>query len=266
MAKEVLYFSKKNLQTRDALINEAMLWGNTFFSTALVKRGKFIFWDEHRDRLKKCFDYCWPEEDSEKYLNEVQHAAANIIEEYEEIEHAYFRITFFRELSGEINFWLWALEKEQQFSALSLRAKCYDPNRNFPTYFKRSDYQYQFKLRREAIAQGASDALLLDLNSYLLELPTANLILKKADEYYSPRIEKGILEGITLKKIEAMLANHGRRIRYEKIHASELREFDHCFSTSSFNGIRPICSIDEISYNEDKEIKKLMLDYYGEIW
>lgn len=266
MAQEVIYLSKKGLSTRDALVNQGNLWGNSFFTTALVKSGKLIFWDQHRKRLEKCFEYCWPEEFDKTLVDEIQQATANIIEEFESIKHAYLRITLYKELSGKIQYWIWALEKEQVTSSIKVNTHSYFPDRNFPDFLKRSDYQYQFQVRKKSVSRGHDDVLLLDNDAYLLELPTSNIILKKGDQYITPTAEYGVLDGITLERVKFMLKESGRELKQMRIHAAELQDFDSCFSTSSFNGIRHISSINEIAYNEDKEIKKMMTDFYGEIW
>ncbi|MFG1500833.1 aminotransferase class IV [Halobacteriovorax sp. XZX-3] len=266
MAQEVIYFSKKGLTARDALINEGNLWGNSFFTTILVKEGKAIFWDQHRERLEKSFQYCWPNDFSKSLIDEVQLATAKILDEFTSIAHAYLRITFYRELSGEIQYWIWAVEKSQLTSALKIMSRCYYPDRNFPDFLKRSNYQFQFQLRKECLAQGYDDVLLLDSESYILELPTANIIFKRGDEYITPIAEFGVLDGISLERIKFMLEKLGRPLKEMRVHAAELHEFESCFSTSSFNGIRHISSIDEVAYNEDTQIKKLVNEFYGEIW
>ncbi|WP_419168849.1 aminotransferase class IV [Halobacteriovorax sp.] len=266
MAQEVIYFSRKGLSARDAFINEGNLWGNSFFTTALVRSGKAIFWDQHRARLEKCFEFCWPKQFDKGLIDEAQLATAQILDEFVHIDHAYLRITFYRELSGDIQFWIWALEKEQVTTPLKLTTHCYYPDRNFPDYLKRSDYQYQFKIRKEAIFNGYDDVLLLDHDSYLLELPTSNLILKKGDTYITPTAEYGVLDGITLDRVKFMLSETGHEFKEMRVHAAELHEFDSCFATSSFNGIRHISSIGEVAYNEDSKIKDMIKEFYGEIW
>ncbi|MFG1482846.1 aminotransferase class IV [Halobacteriovorax sp. HFRX-2_2] len=266
MEQEVIYFSKKGLTARDALINEGNLWGNSFFTTILVKGGKAIFWDQHRQRLEKSFQYCWPKDFDSSIIDEVQLATAKILGDFSSIPYAYLRITFYRELSGAIQFWIWAVEKDQLKSSLKLNSHCYYPDQNFPDFLKRSNYQYQFQLRRESLAQGYDDVLLLDPESYILELPTANIVLKKGDDYITPIAEFGVLDGISLERVKFMLEKLGRPLKEMRVHAAELHEFDSCFTTSSFNGIRHISTINEVAYTEDIEIKKLVNEFYGEIW
>lgn len=266
MAKEVIYFSKKGLSARDALVNEANLWGNTFFTTALLKNGKIIFWDQHRTRLDLSLKFAWNIEDTKNILDEVQVAMASIMDEFKEVESAYLRISFYRELGGSIEYWIWALEKEQIKTQLKIESKCYHPDQNFPAFFKRSDYQFQFRLRAQAIENGYDDVLLLDTDSYILELPTSNIIFCRDNKYFTPLAENKILEGITLERIEHMLKDEGCALIRQRIHLDELKSFDSCISTSSFNGIRNISLIDEVIYQEDNSIIERVKKYYGEIW
>jgi branched-chain amino acid aminotransferase len=91
---------------------------------------------------------------------------------------------------------------------------------------------------------GKDWSVLVDAQGYLTEAPGANIFLVKRGEFFTPA--SGCLEGITRKSAFELAELMGIRVRAEMVHATQLREADEAFITSSAGGIMPVRTVDDI--------------------
>jgi branched-chain amino acid aminotransferase len=96
----------------------------------------------------------------------------------------------------------------------------------------------------EARDHGKDWSVLVDRDGYLTEAPGANIFVIKNGELFTP--DCGCLEGITRKTTLELAEMIGVRTHTERVRASQLREADDAFMTSSAGGIMPVNSVDGV--------------------
>jgi branched-chain amino acid aminotransferase len=97
---------------------------------------------------------------------------------------------------------------------------------------------------REAQAQGADEALLLNDRGELAEGASTNIFLVKEGLIRTPPLAAGILAGITRDVLFGLFADLGLPFRQEPIPEGALRAADEAFVTSSTREAMPIRSVD----------------------
>ncbi|QWT23151.1 aminodeoxychorismate lyase [Subtercola sp. PAMC28395] len=97
---------------------------------------------------------------------------------------------------------------------------------------------------REAQRRGADDVIFVSSDGYLLEGPTATIVLKLDDRFVTPRTESGILPGTTQQSIFEIAAVNGYRTAYEMLTPADLRRAESSWLVSSVRNAAPIREID----------------------
>ena len=140
---------------------------------------------------------------------------------------------------------------------------------------KSTSYAVNMAAIREAKRRGADDAVFVSSDGFVLEAPTASLILRVGGRFVTPAPNGGILHGTTQLSLFAHLEEQGARTAYETIPVSALAEADAAWLVSSVRLAAPIRAIDgrELSLsNLDKVLypgagfrKADVIDYYRAI-
>ena len=97
---------------------------------------------------------------------------------------------------------------------------------------------------REAQAQGAEEALLLNDRGELAEGASTNVFVVKDGALRTPPLAAGILAGITREVLFGLIQGLGLPLREEPIGLEGLRDADEAFVTSSTREAMPIRSVD----------------------
>lgn len=109
---------------------------------------------------------------------------------------------------------------------------------------KTLSYAVNMAALREAHRRGADDAIFLTNDGYVLEAPTASLILRFGDRFVTPAPSGGILHGTTQLSVYEHLAAQGFEAGYADIPASDLATADAAWLVSSIRLAAPIRAID----------------------
>lgn len=109
---------------------------------------------------------------------------------------------------------------------------------------KTLSYAVNMAALREARRRGADDAIFLTSDGYVLEAPTASLILRIDGRFLTPEPSGGILQGTTQLSAFAWLAGQGFDTAYGRIPASDLQASDAAWLVSSSRLAVPITAID----------------------
>lgn len=104
--------------------------------------------------------------------------------------------------------------------------------------------------QNDATAQGAIEAIYVDLNGYLQEGTTSNLFVVRDDCLITPPCDR-VLPGIT-RQVVLELAKESLDIIQRPIHKDEIRLLDEAFITSSVKEVIPITCIDSIEINDNR--------------
>jgi 4-amino-4-deoxychorismate lyase len=118
---------------------------------------------------------------------------------------------------------------------------------------KTLSYAVNMAALREAHRRGADDAIFLSSDGFVLEAPTASLVLRFGDRFTTPAPSGGILRGTTQLSVYEYLANRGFEVGYDTIPASDLSRADAAWLVSSVRLAAPITAIDDDPLRVDAE-------------
>lgn len=118
---------------------------------------------------------------------------------------------------------------------------------------KTLSYAVNMAALREAHRRGADDAVFVSSDDFVLEAPTASLILRRGDTFTTPAPNGGILHGTTQLSLFEHLAARGFKTTYETIPVAELRRADAAWLVSSVRLAAPITELDGSALGVDAE-------------
>ena len=116
---------------------------------------------------------------------------------------------------------------------------------------KTLSYAVNMAALREAHRRGADDAIFLSRDGFVLEAPTASLILRMGDRFVTPAPNGGILHGTTQLSVYEDLAERGFEAEYDRVPASDLTRADAAWLVSSVRLAAPITAVDGIALPVD---------------
>ena len=119
---------------------------------------------------------------------------------------------------------------------------------------KTLSYAVNMAAIREAKRRGADDAIFVTSDGFVLEAPTASLILRVDGRFLTPAPNGGILHGTTQLSLFAHLEEQGAKTAYETIPVSALARADAAWLVSSVRLAAPIRAIDGRDVPVDGEL------------
>lgn len=119
---------------------------------------------------------------------------------------------------------------------------------------KTLSYAVNMAAIREARRRGADDAIFVSSDGFVLEAPTASLILRVDGRFVTPAPNGGILHGTTQLSLFAHLAEQGHEIAYETVPVAALTETDAAWLVSSVRLAAPITAVDGVGIPVDAEL------------
>jgi branched-chain amino acid aminotransferase len=121
------------------------------------------------------------------------------------------------------------------------------PN-TFPTLAKSSaNYANSQLIKMEAIAEGYSEGIALDVNGLLSEGSGQNLFLVRDNVIFTPALNASILPGITRDSIITLARDHGFTVREEMLPREMLYISDEAFFVGTAAEVTPIRTVDKIT-------------------
>lgn len=126
---------------------------------------------------------------------------------------------------------------------------------------KTLSYAVNMAALREAHRRDADDAVFLSSDGFVLEAPTASLILQRGETFITPAPNGGILHGTTQLSLFEHLAARGFETAYETIPVDELRRADAAWLVSSVRLAAPIRQLDGAELTVDAEFTASLNDY-----
>jgi branched-chain amino acid aminotransferase len=126
------------------------------------------------------------------------------------------------------------------------------PN-TFPTMAKASaNYASSQLIKMEAVADGYSEGIALDVNGFVSEGSAANLFLVRGGVVYTPPLSASVLPGITRDSIITIARDLGYQVREELIQREALYIADELFFSGTAAEVTPIRSVDRIEVGAGK--------------
>ena len=119
-----------------------------------------------------------------------------------------------------------------------------DVTRNAPSALdpaiKSSNLLNNFLAWQESRRLGAYEPILLNASGHLAEGATSNLFLVRKNRLTTPRLEEGLLEGITRGAVLGLARRDGIETTEEALGPDDLRQADEAFLTGTLKGVLPI--------------------------
>ncbi len=119
--------------------------------------------------------------------------------------------------------------------------------RNLPTalspQIKATNFLNNILAKREAIAAGAFDSLLLNWEEHITECTVSNLFFVTDGSVHTPSIDCGILDGITRNVVLQLARKAGVRVNEGRFSPAELYQADECFLTNTTLEIMPVTAV-----------------------
>lgn len=119
---------------------------------------------------------------------------------------------------------------------------------------KTLSYAVNMAALREARRRGADDAVFVTRDGFVLEAPTASLILRRGDRFVTPTPSAGILRGTTQLSAYEYLESRGLHTEYATVSVSELATADAAWLVSSIRLAVAITSVDDAPLASDPEL------------
>lgn len=119
---------------------------------------------------------------------------------------------------------------------------------------KTLSYAVNMAAIREARRRGADDAIFVTSDGFVLEAPTASLILRVNGRFVTPAPNGGILHGTTQLSLFEHLSEQGLETVYATIPVTTLGEADAAWLVSSVRLAAPIRAIDGVEVPVDAEL------------
>ncbi|WP_022878966.1 aminodeoxychorismate lyase [Microbacterium sp. B19] len=121
---------------------------------------------------------------------------------------------------------------------------------------KTLSYAVNMAAIREAKRRGADDAVFVTSDGFVLEAPTASVVLRFGDRFVTPTPTAGILHGTTQRSLFAHLGQRGFETAYETVPVSDLGRADAAWLLSSVRLAAPIAAVD----GEAKAVDRTLTD------
>lgn len=118
---------------------------------------------------------------------------------------------------------------------------------------KYTSYAVNMAALREARRRGADDAIFLSSDQFVLEGPTATVVLREGDTLITPATDQGILPGTTQSEMFAFAAAHGLRTEARPVPETELRAATQVWLCSSIRLCVAVHSIDRRDLHVDRD-------------
>lgn len=126
---------------------------------------------------------------------------------------------------------------------------------------KTLSYAVNMAAIREARRRGADDAIFVTSDGFVLEAPTASLILRHGDRFVTPAPNGGILHGTTQLSLFEHLEAQGHETAYETISVTALATADAAWLVSSVRLAAPVTAIDGREIPMDATLTASINDY-----
>ena len=256
-----------------APLNRGFLYGDAIYEVWRTHGGVIVTWDEHYDRLERsavALHLALPWRRGEMRTQVLRTAAA-----YRQAANytgeLYIRVQVTRgggpigldvALADRADFVLLvqpcpvnSLAVQQRGLRLSLATGSRrNPVESLNPAWKTGNYLNNILGLQEARARGADDVVMLNLRGEVTEASTSNIAFVGPDGVVTPRLEEGILGGITRALVLTPIAPAvGVPVREAVVRATELSGMSECFLMSTTKDISPVTAIDGVNFKVGPE-------------
>jgi branched-chain amino acid aminotransferase len=259
-----IFLNNRFVKQEDALVSvfdHGFLYGDGVYETIRSYGNRIFMRDQHLARLRRSADAIGltipiPEKDWPGLLHEAM--------ERNSVGHngsdAYLRITISRGV-GEIGLNpalcptptvvimakpLHPPARQQYEQGVSVIVA--QTRRNLPSalspHIKATNFLNNILAKREAIAAGVFDSVLLNWQDHVAECSVSNLFWVKAGAVVTPSLDCGILDGITRDIVITLAREAGLPVQEGHFGIDALQQAEECFLTNTSMEIMPVTMIE----------------------
>jgi len=261
----MIYINGKYFSDQEAKIesnDRGFLLGDGIFETMRVYGGKIFCFNDHYDRLKNSADYL--DIPFTMPPDEVKQIIEALLEKNElSNKDASVRLTLTRGsgprgLLPPINVHTtlmltaapFTMNAHKPLTALisEIRRNEFSPLSNI----KSLCYLDNIIARNSAAKNGFDECIMLNTKGIVACASVANVFIVTQDKVITPRLEDGVLPGITRKMVINICNANNITVDEEAISESDLMHADEVFFTNSLIEIQPVAQINNKLINEGK--------------
>jgi len=237
------------------VFDRSFLYGDGLFETMRVIRGKPFRWEQHIERLQSGADYLkikFP------FTSEALRQFADDLVAKNNLPDALLRLTLSRGVGArgyspkgaENPTLVMSLHPALAFDAENPpRWKFITSSHRLPAneplaHYKTCNKLVQILARAEADAAGADEALLLNMDGFVVEGASSNLFWIEGDAIFTPPLAAGILPGVTRAVVLEICERMGLRIRETNINVDKLKCSEGIFVSLSSFGVVEATSLE----------------------
>jgi branched-subunit amino acid aminotransferase/4-amino-4-deoxychorismate lyase len=230
--------------------DRGLLLGDGLFETLLVERGAVIDLEPHLDRMAAgCETLGFPALDRVAAARAVADAAGSLA-----AERAALRLTLTAGSGGR------GLDRPASvtprlFATAAALGAAPEPARLVLSQVRRNEgspasrwktlaYLDNVLARREALAAGGDEALMLNSRGELACAAAANLFWISGGRLFTPALECGVLAGVMRARVLARAAHSGLEVAQVRAGPDALATAEGAFLTNSLTGVRPVATLD----------------------
>ena len=122
---------------------------------------------------------------------------------------------------------------------------------------KSTSYAINMVAADEAKWRGADDALLVGVDRVVLECPTSNIWWRRDHTLCTPRLELGILAGVTRGLVIELAAGLGYHVHEGAFPLDDVAAAKEVFTSSSVREVMPVASLDGTAFDVGPAARKL---------
>jgi 4-amino-4-deoxychorismate lyase len=111
---------------------------------------------------------------------------------------------------------------------------------------------------REAAKRSADDVVFVSSDGFLLEGPTANLVILRDGRLLTPRLDAGILPGTTQADLFDWAPSRGLAVDYRDLQPRDLLDAEAAWLVSSVRHAAPVRAVDHAELAVDRELSDAM--------
>ena len=260
-----IFLNNRFVKQRDAVVSvfdHGFLYGDGVYETIRSYGSRIFMRDQHLARLRRSAEAIGltipiPEKDWPGLLHEAmeRNGVGN------DRVDAYLRITISRGV-GELGLdpalcpvptvvlmakALHSPSRQQYEQGVSVIVA--QTRRNLPSalspHIKAMSFLNNILAKREAIAAGAFDSVLLNWKDQLTECTVSNLFWVKSGTLFTPSLECGILDGITRNIVLTLAREAELPVREGCFGIDALHQADECFLTNTSMELMPVTAVEQ---------------------
>jgi len=119
--------------------------------------------------------------------------------------------------------------------------------------------------KRDAVAQGADDGLILNSDGNVTETSSANLFWMEGGTLHTPPVSDSVLPGVTRRLVIELASALGQTVREESVASDRLQQADAVFVTSASTGVIAVGQVNDCAIGTHPLVYQLQNAYDAEL-